>query len=90
MLKLGDGLTENRNVRFEATIVLSQHFVTVWLDPSATEAALILKCIYYRIIRPVCEADQTTSPVQTKQSQLGMNGIRRGAGLCTDGLRRQI
>ena len=69
--------------------VLSHHFVMA--RSKCRENALILKCIYYRIIRPVWETDQTTSPVQNETVKTwNERNTTGGAEVCTDGLGRPI
>lgn len=45
------------NVRLEASTTLSQHFV---MARPKCRVPPVLKFIYFRIIRPVCETEQTT------------------------------
>ena len=61
--RLSDSVPEYRNVRLEACTPLPQHFV---MARSKCRVPPVLKYIYYRIIRPVCETEQTTRPVQNE------------------------
>ena len=74
-----DSVDENRNVRFEALT-------------AGNLAWLLFSSIRSRIIRPVCVREHTTRPVQNETAPTWneRNTTGGGAGLCTDGLRRQI